>query len=165
MDYLLRSGEPPSYFDMPDVNQNARERRGAYELAMQKYGAEPRVFTLATQDWEFERLGFEEAKRLFHAGGAVSGTILCANDRIAFGVMAAANEAGIGVGRTAALRIAGHDDHPLSRYACPSLTTVAQDIEQLATRTLDILVERITEGANVESTHLLEAKLIMRASA
>ena len=27
VDYLLRSGAPPSYFDMPSVNQNATERR------------------------------------------------------------------------------------------------------------------------------------------
>ena len=27
VDYLLRSGAPPSYFDMPAVNQNASERR------------------------------------------------------------------------------------------------------------------------------------------
>src|SRR3984957_6493487 len=34
VDYLLRSGAPPSYFDMPAVNQNASERRRAYELSM-----------------------------------------------------------------------------------------------------------------------------------
>src|SRR5271154_3847522 len=30
VDYLLRSGMPPSYFGMPAVNQNASERRQAY---------------------------------------------------------------------------------------------------------------------------------------
>ena len=47
VDYLLRSGSPPSYFDMPDVNQNARERRKAYESSMQERGAEPKIIPAA----------------------------------------------------------------------------------------------------------------------
>ena len=38
VDYLLRSGAPPSYFDMPSVNQNASERRKAYESSMLSAG-------------------------------------------------------------------------------------------------------------------------------
>ena len=64
VDYLLRSGSPPSYFDMPDVNQNARERRQSYETSMQERGAEPKVFALQTRDWDFERVAFEETSRL-----------------------------------------------------------------------------------------------------
>jgi len=165
VDYLLRSGPAPSYFDMPDVNQNARERRAAYEASMLEHGAEPRIFPLRTRDWDFERVAFEEARRLFDAGAPVADTILCANDRIAFGVMAAACQAGLALGRSAGLRIAGHDDHPLSQYACPSLTTVAQDVERLATVSLECLMQRIADGANVGGSRLIEAKLIMRASA
>jgi len=165
VDYLLRSGAPPSYFDMPDVNQNARERRQAYETSMQEHGAEPRIFPVQTRDWDFERVAFEEARRLFETGAHVDGTILCANDRIAFGVMAAACQAGLAIGRLAGLRVAGHDDHPLSQYACPSLTTVAQDAERLATVSLESLMQGISGGANVDDSRWLEAKLIMRASA
>ena len=165
VDYLLRSGPPPSYFDMPDVNQNARERRAAYEASMLERGAEPRIFSVQAHDWDFERIAFEEARRLFETGEPVGDAILCANDRIAFGVMAAACQAGLTLGRAAGLRVAGHDDHPLSQYACPSLTTVAQDVERLATVSLECLMQGIAEGANVSSSRLIEAKLIMRASA
>ncbi len=130
VDYLLRSGTPPSYFDMPAVNQNASERRRAYESSMLERGAEPVIIGLASLDWDFERLAFEEATRLFKTDAPIGGTILCACDRVAFGVMAAACQIGISVGRLADLRIAGHDDHPLSQYACPSLTTVAQDVDR-----------------------------------
>lgn len=164
-DYLFRSGPPPSYFDMPDVNQNARERRQAYEVSMQAHGAEPRIFRVPTRDWDFERVAFDEARRLFESGALVAGTILCANDRIAFGVMAAAFQAGLPVGRLAGLRVAGHDDHPLSQYACPSLTTVAQDVERLATMSLESLMRGISEGANAHDSRSVEAKLIMRGSA
>jgi LacI family transcriptional regulator, repressor for deo operon, udp, cdd, tsx, nupC, and nupG len=165
VDYLMRSGAPPSYFDMPAVNQNASERRQAYESSMLERGAKPVVFSLPSLDWDFERLAFQEATRLFRADAPVGGTILCANDRIAFGVMAAACQIGRSVGRLADLRIAGHDDHPLSQYACPSLTTVAQDVDRLATVSLERLMQGIAEGANENSNDRLEARLIMRNSA
>jgi LacI family transcriptional regulator, repressor for deo operon, udp, cdd, tsx, nupC, and nupG len=165
VDYLLRTGAPPSYFDMPEVNQNARERRHAYEASMRARGAETRIFAVRSRDWDFERVAFDEAGRLLKKGAFVGGTILCANDRIAFGVMAAAAQSGVTVGRLSDLRVAGHDDHPLSQYACPSLTTVAQDVESLATVSLASLMQGISEGANVDDSRRLEAKLIMRASA
>jgi len=165
VDYLLRSGAPPSYFDMPQVNQNAHERREAYESSMRERGVEPRIFAVHSHDWDFERSAFDEATRLFKSGAPVGETILCANDRVAFGVMAAACQAGVSVGRRSQLRIAGHDDHPLSQYACPSLTTVAQDVERLATISLERVMLRISEGTNQNSTDLLDARLIMRESA
>ena len=57
---------------------------------MLERGAEPVIFDVPSLDWDFERLAFEEAARLFKAGAPIGGTILCANDRVAFGVMAAA---------------------------------------------------------------------------
>lgn len=165
VDYLLRTGSAPSYFDMPDVNQNARERRKAYEAAMQDRGAQPRVHRIGSRAWDFEQVAFEEASRLFGEGSVVPDTILCANDRIAFGVMAAASRAGIVVGRTAALRVAGHDDHPLSRFACPSLTTVAQNGEELASISLRVLLRQVGGEVSKPVEHHIEAKLIMRDSA
>jgi LacI family transcriptional regulator, repressor for deo operon, udp, cdd, tsx, nupC, and nupG len=165
VDYLLRSGSPPSYIGMPAVNQNAGERRKGYEAAMLEGGAEPAVFDLPDLGWDFERLAFEEATRLFKIGAPVGETILCANDRVAFGVMAAACQIGRSVGRLAELRVAGHDDHPLSQYACPSLTTVAQDVDRLATLSLERLMEGIAEGTNENSNDRLDARLIMRNSA
>jgi LacI family transcriptional regulator, repressor for deo operon, udp, cdd, tsx, nupC, and nupG len=165
VDYLLRSGAPPSYFDMPAVNQNASERRQAYESSMLERGTQPVIFGISSLDWDFERLAFEEATRLFKTDAPVGGTILCACDRVAFGVMAAACQAGISVGRLADLRIAGHDDHLLSQYACPSLTTVAQDVDRLATLSLERLMQGISEGVNKDSTDSLKARLIMRNSA
>jgi LacI family repressor for deo operon, udp, cdd, tsx, nupC, and nupG len=165
VDYLLRSGSPPSYFDMPEVNQNAVERRRAYEAAMAERGLEPRLHRIRSQAWDFEQVAFEEALRILAVGEWAGETILCANDRIAFGVMAAASQKGIPVGRTSGLRIAGHDDHPLSRYACPSLTTVAQDGEKLASISLSVLLEHIGGEDKPTTERRIEARLIMRDSA
>src|ERR1700727_2174368 len=46
VDYLMRSGAPPSYFDMPAVNQNATERRRAYELTMLERETQPAICIL-----------------------------------------------------------------------------------------------------------------------
>ena len=65
VDYLLRSGAPPSYFDMPAVNQNASERRQAYEASMIERGAEPVIFDVPSLDWDFERLAFRRGDAAF----------------------------------------------------------------------------------------------------
>jgi LacI family repressor for deo operon, udp, cdd, tsx, nupC, and nupG len=121
-------------------------------------GAQPLIFNVPSLDWDFERLAFEEATRLFRAGAPVGGTILYACDRVAFGVMAATCHIGISNGRLADLRVAGRDDHPLSQYACPSLTTVAQDVDRLATLSLNRLMQGIADGANKNSADRLEAR-------
>lgn len=165
VDYLLRSGSPPLYFDMPDVNQNARERRDGYRAAMSEHGHEPQRLAIEARGWDFEQVAFDRATMLFRNGVGQNTTILCANDRIAFGVMAAASQAGLSIGRAGALRIAGHDDHPLSRFSCPSLTTVAQDGEAIASTSLRLLLGQMGESSATTSAPLLEGKLMMRNSA
>jgi LacI family transcriptional regulator, repressor for deo operon, udp, cdd, tsx, nupC, and nupG len=169
VDYLYRTGEPPCYFDMPDFNHNAFLRRQTYIEAMRERECEPIVIPAPFQSWEFEAVAFEQANRVFEANALLRRSILCATDRTAFGVMAAASQRGLRVGRDpdAAFRVAGHDDHPLSRFASPSLTTVAQDCDRLATLAVSILTSRIAHSgeARPHETHLIEAKLIMRNSA
>lgn len=170
VDYLHRSGEPPCYFDMPGVNQNALDRRLAYISAMEKAGSEPLIIPTPSQSWEFEAAGFEQATNYFSTKELPSRTILCANDRTAFGVMAAANHCGLRVSRAGGpneIRVAGHDDHPLSRFASPPLTTLAQDYVEMANLAVDILATR-EDNSGVKTNGnimLLEAKLIMRDTA
>ena len=84
---------------------------------------------------------------MIDGSGFPTRTVLCANDRLAFGVMSAACERHVKVGRDGGgLRAAGHDDHPLSRYACPSLTAVAQDHDRLGHLCVDVLLAKIGDG-------------------
>lgn len=173
VDYLCRSGEPPCFLGMPGVNRNATARRIAYEEAMVRAGHAPCVLDIPeTLSWDFEKFGHEQMQAHL-AAGLPSSTVLCANDRLAFGALLAAWEAGLSVGHggDCALRVAGHDDHPLARYACPPLTTVAQDyaeIARLATnRLLVMLGEKEADRGGVTSRDqvLLNANLMLRASA
>ncbi len=171
VEYLCRSGEPPCFLEMPRVNQNSDERRQAYAGAMKRLGLEPAIITAEQGGgWNFEEIGYRMAEQHLGNGGFPSRTVLCANDRLAIGVLAAAYEKGVkvGIGPGSDLRVAGHDDHPLSRYTCPALTTVAQDYEALAARSLDMLFDlmgRDHRAAEEPGQVLLEARLMMRASA
>ncbi|ACB96089.1 LacI family DNA-binding transcriptional regulator [Beijerinckia indica] len=167
VEYLVRTGEPPCFLDMPHVNQNALERRQAFEEAARKAKFEPHVIPARTLDWNFEQIGFDVVTAYLRGSGLPSRTLLCANDRLAFGALAAAYKSGLKVGRedNADLRIAGHDDHPLSRFACPSLTTIAQDYEGLASSAFDILVGRLDGEENMPTSELLSSRLVMRDSA
>jgi DNA-binding LacI/PurR family transcriptional regulator len=170
--YLCRSGEPPVFLEIPRVVENSGERQESYRAMMLKEGHAPLVIDCdAAPSWEFERLGFEQMQRLLAKGGLPGKTILCANDRFAFGAMAAAFAAGLKIGRDEScdVRIAGHDDHPLSRYTCPSLTTMAQDAPEIAVKSVEMLLKRIEEAEEGRMSParklILEATLMMRDSA
>lgn len=175
VDYLCRSGEPPCFLGMPKVNRNADDRREIYIAAMEGAGHKAEVLNISGMTtWDFERFGFDEATRLFDRLDLLpTRTIVCANDRLAFGVIAAAWKKGIKVGHGSAfdLRVAGHDDHPLSQYACPPITTVAQNYNEIGRLAIGLLLRKLGE-ADVSDDPLisrdqilLKSELILRASA
>lgn len=167
VNYLCRTGEPPCFFEMPPVNPNANKRRTAYIGAMEKLGHEPHVIRVDGQDWDFEGVGYSQGLKVL-SQALPSQTILCSNDRLAIGLLAAAFELKIKVGITpdCTLRIAGHDDHPFSRFTCPPLTTIAQNYEAITDSGVATLLKLIeSEGRDSDGDILFEGKLVMRASA
>jgi len=173
-DYLTRFGESPCYFDMPEVNSNAAGRRDAYIATMRKRGLEPILIDQQpSQTWDFERYAFDETNRILREGGFPTRIILCGNDRVAFGVLAALQQAGKKVGITpdCDLRVAGHDNQPLSEYIWPPLTTVQQNTAEMGRIAMQMLFRRLDgadaqDGEGERGTHvLLDAELILRASA
>ena len=173
-EYLCRTGERPTFFGSPVVNRNASERRKAYELTMKRLGLQPAFARLArTESWDFERISFQAATEILRNGGFATRTILCANDRVAFGVLAAIHQAGlkIGIGPDCDYRVAGHDNQPLSAFTCPPLTTVSQDFARMGQLAFDLLVSKIGAGSmrsgsgKTDERILLNAELVFRKSA
>ncbi|WP_019955845.1 LacI family DNA-binding transcriptional regulator [Yoonia vestfoldensis] len=167
--YLCRTGAPPCFFEMDPVNPNANKRRNAYLQIMERLGHNPQVLRVAGTGWEFERIAYEGALQILDAGQHESNTVLCSNDRLAIGFLSACYARGLRVGFDAgsAMRVAGIDDHPFSRFTCPPLTTVAQDYEAVSKRATQTLF-RMIEGETPAPDRLeilFEGKLVMRASA
>ena len=170
VEYLCRSGEPPVFFEMKTpINPNAYKRRTAYIDAMNRLGHEPQLIQVSGQGWNFEEVGFVEGGQLLKSKRLSTNTILCSNDRLAIGLLSAAyeNNFKIGLDPNANFRIAGHDDHPFSRFTCPSLTTVSQDYDAIAARSVETILSLIdsADRMNPRVETLFEGKLVMRGSA
>lgn len=170
VEYLCRTGEPPAFLEMRNApNPNANKRHAAYDAAMQASGHEPVFLPIEGDGWAFERAGFEEGMRLIESRSLPTNTVLCSNDRLAIGFLSAAYESGlrVGIGEGHALRVAGHDDHPYSKFTCPALTTVSQDYDSIAGSSLACLLQIIEEGdrPSQHSVKLFDGTLVMRKSA
>ena len=171
VEYLCRTGEPPSFFEMENpANPNANKRRLGYVQAMERLGHEPHVVKVNGTGWLFEKIGRQGGIDALEAGAFKTNTVLCSNDRLAIGFLSAAYEKRLKVGRDSdcALRVAGQDDHPYSRYTTPALTTVAQDYDAISRRAVEKLFNAINdEGVerSARETVLFEGKLVMRESA
>lgn len=147
LDYLCQSGESPRFLGMPKLNSNARDREASYLSEMAKRGLEPEIIpgTGLAEGWEFEAYAHDLMDGHFSKGRFRTGTLLCANDRLAIGALRAANRHRL-VNRDRGLRIAGHDDHPLSRFMTPSLTTVKQHIDDIGGAAVGILARLISDA-------------------
>lgn len=170
VDYLCRTGEPPTFFEMNDpINPNAYRRRNAYLSAMERLGHTPHFIRVEGSGWDFEEIGFREGTRVIAEAALPTNTVLCSNDRLAIGFLSAAYESGVhvGIGPNDRLRVAGHDDHPFARYTCPSLTTISQDYAAIGTRSVQTILALIEEGKDLPDREVayLEGRLVMRGSA
>lgn len=169
VDYLCRSGSPPALFTMPAVNVNIVERQQAYMERMEELGHEPVVLNpepVRVGD-DFERIGFEQFLTLPRERLKGTSTILCLNDRLAIGLISAADRLGlrVGTGPDDNLRVAGHDDQYFSRFTTPPLTTVAQDTQKIGNLAVRALLEDEGENELMREGRLIDGTMRFRQSA
>ena len=88
--------------------------------------------------------------------------IVCGNDLLAMGAMAAAKEAGLTVGKD--LSITGFDDLEMSSILDPPLTTVRIPACQMGRKSAEVLIDIIEDRAQAARHYLLETDLIIRGS-
>lgn len=170
VEYLNSTGSAPIFFEMRyPANPNANKRREAYLKIMDDLKLKPQVISIEGTGWEFEEIGRQGALKLLRENGMSTNTILCSNDRLAIGFLAACSEMGIKVGKTKScdLRVAGCDDNPYSRFTSPPLTTAAHDYHKVSDNAALALFELINNGGKSKKRRetLYSAKLILRDSA
>lgn len=170
VEYLCRTGEPPCYFEMATPpNPNARKRHFGYISAMRAQGHSPNIFEAKGEGWALEDIGLREGMRFIDSGMLQTKTVLCSNDRLALGFLAACYQKGlkVGIAPSCDIRVAGLDGHPFSRFTCPSLTTVSHDYDAISKKCYESLLTLMengkSTGGRIET--LFEGKLMMRASA
>lgn len=88
--------------------------------------------------------------------------IFCANDDMAAGAIAAANERGVRV--PGQLSIAGFDDSPAARMTSPALTTIRQPLGAMAAAAIRLLSSDEGEPRGEMQHVVLPYKFIQRAS-
>jgi DNA-binding LacI/PurR family transcriptional regulator len=170
VEYLTRTGAPPSFFEMrTPANPNANKRRAAYIKMMQRLGFEPHIVQIEGEGWAFEEIGRRGALKILQDKTLPTDAILCSNDRLAIGLLSACCELRIRVGRgpDCALRVASNDDHPFARFTCPSLTTAAHDYDSVSNRSVETLFELIESGGKFRARQetLFPSRLVLRDSA
>jgi DNA-binding LacI/PurR family transcriptional regulator len=170
VEYLVRSGEPPCFFEMKNPsNPNSIARRIHYSEMMTKLGLEPMIVQVDGEGWGMEKIGYEGGIKALSERAFETSTVLCSNDRLALGLIAACYEKGLRVGRGegCAMRVAGHDDHPFARYTCPPLTTVAHEYDAVSEEGVATLFDLIEEGGRFSERReaRFPARLVLRASA
>ncbi len=108
-----------------------------------------------------QQSGYEVASEILDQPNPPT-AIACCNDLIALGVMKAARERGLTVGRD--VSITGFDDIALAAYASPSLTTVRNAAHDSGRIAADI-VGRSIRGLHVEEHQvLMNLELVVRGS-
>ena len=170
VEYLSRTAEAPSFFEMKNpANPNANKRRKAYLGMMERLRLEPHVIQVEGSGWGFEEIGRQGGLKILEENVLPTNSVICSNDRLAIGFLSACYTKGVRVGRSdgCTLRVASHDDHPYSRFTCPSLTTAAHDYAAVSDRAVETLFRLIENGGrfNKRLEELFPARLIMRESA
>jgi DNA-binding LacI/PurR family transcriptional regulator len=144
-------GGPASWLD-------AQERVDGWNQALLAAGAP--VSRALRGDWS-SRSGYELGRQL--AGQDEVTAVFCANDQMALGLLRALSERAIRVPED--VSVVGFDDIPESAYFLPPLTTVRQDIGELARRALGMIIDGIN-GAQAGAPGIpVPPELIIRASA
>jgi len=136
------------------------DRLAGHKLAMQEAGNRVSPGSIVQGDFSFES-GEACARKLLQRKRRPT-AIFASNDYMAAGVMKVAQQLRISV--PADLSIAGYDDAPVSRQIWPSLTTVKQPAQELASEATSLLIQHI-RGVPGESADVhLDCTLVIRDS-
>jgi len=160
-DYLVRLGHRRIGFIVghPDHGQS-HDRLAGYRSALERHGIDFEEELVRPGRFDYES-GHAGARKLLSLDPPPT-AIFASNDPMAMGVLSAASELGFAV--PAELSVAGFDDSPLARHACPPLTTVRQPIADVARLATEVLMERLRNRPSGTPSHRLQAELVCRAS-
>lgn len=163
VEHLLRWVEPSSLYFVggPKGNFDTIQRARAFSETLSAKGYTPTSEQISFGDYSLE-WGKEWAIRMFRHKLLAGAGVLAANDKIACGIMHAAEDAGVRVPDQ--LRIVGFNDSQISRLVRPRLSTVALPMAEMGAMAVRLLVRRIENRSAEIVCQKLATKLIVRES-
>jgi LacI family transcriptional regulator len=136
------------------------QRQQGYLAALAGHGIEPVPQWMETGNFSHQS-GLEAGKRLLSLRVRPT-AIFAASDRVAFGVMEAARDAGLRLPQD--LSIVGYDDIDAAALADPPLTSIRPPLERLAEVAVQELIARIDNLPQQHSCIELPSEVVIRAS-
>jgi DNA-binding LacI/PurR family transcriptional regulator len=139
---------------------NSTQRLSGFRDSLGRRGISVTERQIFQGDFEYAS-GMAAARHIMETGIEVSG-IWAQNDLMAIGAMSELSRSGIRVPDD--ISILGMDDSPIAQYCYPRLTTLRQPIQQMAIKTVEILLD-LRDRKNVgEIDTVFLPELIIRES-
>lgn len=137
-----------------------RERLAGFKRALKEYDMPFSDDLLITiEDYYFEE-GAEALSKILDRG--MDAVFSAAGDMVAMGVIDAAKKKGVKIPED--LGIVGYDDLLISSIVTPSLTTVAQPIQEMGERSLEMAIHAMENGMGQEECIVYTPELKIRES-
>ncbi|MET0886957.1 MAG: LacI family DNA-binding transcriptional regulator [Mycetocola sp.] len=136
------------------------DRRNGYLRAMRRHGLDNHIAVIEGGEFT-ENAGAAAVKQLL-AGAELPTAVVCANDRIAIGVLDGLRRAGIDI--PGQVSVTGYDDSQLAQLAHIDLTSVSQEPCEQANRAVEAVVERLDGGRTEPTSSVLPPRLILRGT-
>lgn len=149
-----------AYISAPLDLMFASHRLAGYKRALERNGLPVQEKWIAVGRLTQED-GYREGSKLLDLEPAPT-AIIAANDLMALGVISAAQERGLTVGRD--LAVVGFDDTSLAEHSHPPLTTIHQPIYDIGKMICRMLIQLIRNENPVQRQVILEPTLVIRES-
>jgi LacI family transcriptional regulator len=145
---LLDAGHRDSIYavgETPEHVFGATERLGGVQAALSQAGARL-AGQVETLWWPND--AYEAVTAMLRSGVRPSG-LICLNDRVAFGVYQALEDAGLGIPQD--VSVVSFDDSDLASWLRPQLTSVSLPHFDLGRRAVELLLEDHSRGADSDA--------------
>lgn len=158
-DHLLQKGYKRFAYVTGELNSSSNmERQLGFITRLAENGVDKPTVILG--DYTYES-GFEAGKKLMRDVDGPLG-ILCANDLMGLGVIDAAKELKVRIPED--VGVIGFDNNFMSHWPVYQLTSLAQPIDDMARRGIEVLQENIQDPGRRTSVERYEFQLVERGS-
>jgi LacI family transcriptional regulator len=149
-----------AYISGPLDFVDAKQRLAGHKRALEEGGVKYDERLL--HEGDYHDTGGQDALNALFAKNLSFTAVVCANDDMAAGAMAAAHERGLDLPRE--LSIMGFDDSPLSRFVYPKLTTIHYPIADMAEMAARWVLKHVYEQPQADVQQSFEPMLVSRDS-